>query len=514
MLHRMIRTLARRPLWLAAGLALALQLDQRWHFPNLYLDTEVQMGAAASWLAGRGFASPEAAPDAPENIRYRSARIFMPGYAAVLAGFRLAGAGWLQAVWLADALSLLVLLSAMAVLLSGWGGAGEGWRAMGLLYLGASPAPLHYLPGSDLLMLSLFAWMAVCLLRERHAAALLLALACAWARSAGLVLLALPLLWLLMRRPLPAAKRAVLLAAASLGALLSTRLWSAGEESLLDQAGFQLFPAHWRWWEPLGWKAFIYYGQPHELQLAALHPAAPGLLRAAGWAATLLLGWIWLQGWRAAPALRAPVRLTLLVLGLICGMLGALSLLSPPETWNDAGFWTYVMETRYYAPALLLIVALSFALAGWESRFPGRLLLRAALLPVLCSMLLLSAAVHVLARAAPERLPVVARSPAAQLYRLLEAELPPGEPAWVCSPLDTRIADALGAAMLPWAAAQDSLLRLPSVHLYVWIPDSLAGRGSIPYLDNNPLRMNVLNGNGWQLLHLPPETLHAEEKLN
>ena len=57
-------------------------------------------------------------------------------------------------------------------------------------------------------------------------------------------------------------------------------------------------------------------------------------------------------------------------------MLLFFSLTSPPESWNEKGFWTFVMETRYFVPTMLLMLILFFIQAFKVENWKGQKLLR------------------------------------------------------------------------------------------------------------------------------------------
>jgi hypothetical protein len=163
----------------------------------------------------------------------------------------------------------------------------------------------------------------------------------------------------------------------SLGLALLFQWWRAGQESLTDLVQPAWFPAHLLEMEPFLFKTFFYYGLPHEQALSAFSPVLYQSLQVIAYGMSGLFLLIWLgslgrKNWRNA--LPKPLQLWgylgLVNLLLTVGMLSYLSLRIPPENWNWGGFWTFVMEPRYFAPIMGMWLLYAFGLAaawfrGW-----------------------------------------------------------------------------------------------------------------------------------------------------
>ncbi|GAB4423846.1 MAG: hypothetical protein OHK0039_40700 [Bacteroidia bacterium] len=346
-------------------LVLLLRAEQRYFYRNLYLDTQVQL--VATWHDALGHGQITLHPD-PADLSVavaKSERIFMPGYGqAVYAVFRLTG-DWLAAAYLVDVLALALALGALAMLaryLSLQGPLLLAW----LLFLALAPAPWQYLAASDLLGLGLFLWAAVALCYRPGLVGGLLALAllgaATWVRAAYLGLLPLVPLYLLRDLRL---RPWLVLGAAAAALALALLAWQMQGDSFAKPQQPGWYFAHLRHIDPFPFKAFFYYGLPHEVALAARSPLAATLLRIAAplLSLALLAGAAYLSLRRGGRERRLG-RLSALTLALVLAMLAWLSLRWPPETWNWTGHWTFVMETRYYAPAMCLLLVLLFGLAA------------------------------------------------------------------------------------------------------------------------------------------------------
>jgi hypothetical protein len=371
--------------WLLLLLALGLRIEHRYAYRNFFLDTEVQLAGAWQLMQGRGFCVPSVDPDDPCTTVYAPIRVFMPGYAhVVLPWLRLTRDPY-QAVFALDVLSLCLLFGAIHGLFWRMTGQAHSLAARwGYVFLALSPAPLHYLTASGLWSLSLLAWAwwllwppplqpagkeAWLLARLRWLAALGLCVLAAWSRTAYLPLVLLPIgAWLWQRVGLRAwawSDAGWLLPATGLG------LWwllhgSPVLEAHQNTQAQAWYPAHLRWIEPVALKTFVYYGAPHEAALGAWHP---WLLAGGRTLAHLLSLALWLVALRGAWQARGDRSamtfngLWLLTAGAVLLLLGQQSLTNPPETWNAAGFWTYLAEPRYYAPLMLGLMLWLFVLA-------------------------------------------------------------------------------------------------------------------------------------------------------
>lgn len=117
------------------------------------------------------------------------------------------------------------------------------------------------------------------------------------------------------------------------------------------------FPGHLLHMDPFPLKSFFLL----ELVEKNLPASMVFLLRPAAWTVSLiLLGMLALHYFRGGH--RKFLSLVFMTVGLNVAMLSYYSLKNPPQSgWID--WWTYVQETRYYAPAMLLIQVALFAAA-------------------------------------------------------------------------------------------------------------------------------------------------------
>lgn len=407
-----MRHSARSFTWLLLLLALALRIEHRYAYRNVFLDTEVQAAAAWQLMQGRGLVTPQVAADLSQTD-YVPLRVFMPGYAQALRPWLWLTRDPYWAILALDVLSLVLVFGAMPVLLRQLTGTWHSRAARWLyVFLALSPAPLHYLTSSGLWSLSwlMVAWVSWLLAEEqpawRRGAWSLLALGCcllaAWSRSAYLPLVGLPLaLWGWSRRW--NWREGLLLALAT-----ALGLWLVLHDSPVLGAyaatqGPSWYPAHLLRVEPFALKAFVYYGLPHEAALQARAPALYGLGKAAAHLLSLTLWLLALRGaWltRHNPTRWAFHGLWLLSGAAVLATLAYQSLRHPPESWNEIGFWTYLMEPRYYAPLMLGLLLWLFVWAdqaprdGWRNAL--RLWLLAATLAAYSYPLWLKLRLHLL----------------------------------------------------------------------------------------------------------------------
>jgi hypothetical protein len=363
-------------------LAWGLRVEHRYHYRNWFIDTEVQLTASAQWWMGHGYSVPMADPSDLSQTHYEPSSVFMPGYGWLVLPFFEWLDDWLLAALWSYALAMALMLIAIHLIWRQQRLQHDQWPYLAyLLFVGFSPAPWHYLTDAGQWSLTAFAWAVLALLhagpssRRRHAGTLLaigFLAGGALIRYAYLPYLLLPaLLWTLPRHQLSERWRSLVLAGTS--GLLGLGLiwgWRVSTLSYLPGEGGESgwFPHHLLALDPFPFKAFFYYGIPHELTLAEWAAWLPLWLRRVATTASLVIlltgVYLWFN-WRSrdgfpARQRRRLLRLFVFTLLLTLGMLGYLSLRTPPQSWNWTGFWTYVMETRYYAPLLWLIGLITF----------------------------------------------------------------------------------------------------------------------------------------------------------
>ncbi|RMG25692.1 MAG: hypothetical protein D6730_10505, partial [Bacteroidetes bacterium] len=339
-------------------------------------DRNTQLLAASQLLQGHGLSTVHADPQDLSRRVYKGVRAWPPGYSLAVLPFYLLSGDWL----LADKLLGMLVLGLIF-----WGlhlhwrllapQAAGAYRAF-FLFLAISFTPFYYTGSSDELALACWLFGMYFLLRTQlgsgramPALALLLLSLAALMRYAYL-----PLMWMCLLLWLWHARRsqqlslwpAATAAGLALGvtALLLLLLLPGAEavetgRAILQWPG-QVYLSNWWKWDAFPLKAFAYFsaeGLLHKLpQLArwewALHAVV--LLTSAF---VLLACLAALRACMQLPSPRRPVHqlAALLFGGSLLGvlaLLGGLSLLHPPELHDGQRLWTYVMETRYYAPLL------------------------------------------------------------------------------------------------------------------------------------------------------------------
>ena len=377
------------PALLAVALLLALLaqgLRSYVFYSHTNADRLVQVEVARHLAAGRGWVRAVPAPDDLAAVTYRPEAGWPPGYALLVWPLHALSGDWFTAVAGGDALGLVLLFAGLWRLLRQL----PGWRGAELAALAAAWglgwAPWAYLGSTGL-------WAGAALLHALAAlgrprwleAGLWLSLAILMRYAAYPLALLLPLAAGLAPRPRPWG-RAGLATALAVGPTLAFQLLMPVAGSLYENPRLETartwFPEHLLRMDVFPVKALVYLhppklaaalGLPEGLVTLALWGLAAGVLVSAAWAWRRLprgLAWTW-----AATA------------ALTIGPLVVLSLRVPPEVWGPAARWTYVMESRYYLPVMLLLPVLLVQAAG---RAPGRRgwLARACLLLLLGGSLL------------------------------------------------------------------------------------------------------------------------------
>lgn len=499
--------------WLLLLGAWLLRIEHRYAYRNFFLDTEVQVAGAWQMMQGRGFTQPELAANDLSETCYEPIEVFMPGYAQTLLPFLWLSQDPYRAVLWLDGLSLLLLFGALHVLFRQLTGRSDSLAERWTYgFLALSPAPLHYLTASGLWCLSLLAWawcsMSLNTRNEKRKArgetswlqagalncwlALALCLWAGWSRTAYLPLCCLPLgywLWQSYRaRSGPWWQGLALMVgtALGLGLILSQ---SPVLAAYAAKTSAQWYPAHLLRVEPFALKAFVYYGVPHEVAWArrlpmlwpwvkaAAHLLSSSLLAFAGW-----LAW----RYRAEARRMAFFYLWLLSSAAVLAMLTYQSLRHPPETWNQLGFWTYLMEPRYFAPLMLGLVIWLFASLPQRPQGRAEKLLWAWLLIATLAAysypLWLKIRLHLLDQSQGTFLV----DPAPDLLHTAQAVMDTAtHPLRVINPLSGRTVEMVGLPQIE-PADWDSLAQQATSQPIYLLSDSLQAH-QIPQLDWQPL---------------------------
>ncbi|MEM6342419.1 MAG: hypothetical protein AAF927_01015 [Bacteroidota bacterium] len=345
-----------------AILSLWARIDHRYHYRKLNPDTEIIMAMAAHIEQGRGGVLDhwnEKDIAKPIVLEQRAA---MPGYAYLLLMVNELTDDWLRAAWGIEVAAIVAFFAAVVF-----------WfrRLMGetatvelgvcLLLLGFSPAPLHYFPTTDMLSLTAFIWGAYALYRiqDRLLGASLLALLglslaisfrYAYLALLGLLPLTLAFNWWQKKN-----RVSLIVMLSSIPAVLMVAALLLGfkglEGSMTDAVTQQWYPEHLVWLEPFPFKSFFYYGLPHELALDQYWSYGSLALKSL---AFLVSGWLVVRIIRFSDGFFNMI--FFLTMLMVVSLLIYFSIKVAPETWNQIAFWTFLMETRYYAAPMLLTV--------------------------------------------------------------------------------------------------------------------------------------------------------------
>ncbi|MEO0471585.1 MAG: hypothetical protein AAF206_18285, partial [Bacteroidota bacterium] len=271
---------------------------------------------------------------------------------------------WVQAGWYLDLVALCICLLGFHLLF--WQQTGRhdhiGYRWF-LVFVAFSPAPIHYLPSTDLLALSLFLLSVWGILSRKLWLSFPLLTMCAFLRYAYVPFFTLPVLFQLWQSRGEGKKliteTTVYSAFSGLIAglfVLNTR--NFGDESFL-QSPSGWYPANLLHLDPFPVKSLVYYGLPHERQLQSVLPFTQWLIPLIAWLGSIFLV-VWLMR-SHGPKFNAFQRMWILVSGTILAMLAFLSVSWPPEDWNEIGFWTFLMETRYYIGSMGIMLVILFS---------------------------------------------------------------------------------------------------------------------------------------------------------
>ncbi|MEO1418769.1 MAG: hypothetical protein AAFW00_26045 [Bacteroidota bacterium] len=381
------RILGPIPWYVLLVFAFIMRVEHRVHFPNIYLDTQVQMVLADRMLAGESWALPRIDTTVQAwQIVEEDMHRFVPAYAWGMAGIYQVTENWVQAAIGVDILGLILIFWGLHMIFYHWGRVGGLGYKMWWIFLALSPAPLHYLTGSGILALGFFLVGLACWIREwehrRLSVLLIVGLVCIvlsiWVRAAYLPLLGVVplvyfyqfqwrqaiLIWGLM------AISGVILAA-GVGLMI---VWQSQGPSYLPGQSQGFFPSHLLYIDPFPLKSLIYWGVPHEQQLYQIHLGWVWGLRVLAWVISLGLC---VQLYRILRGLSRDWQVLVGCLILLnVGSLIYLSLVWPPENWNWIGFWTFVMEPRYFVPSMILMAVLWFGHSFDGISFPQKKMLR------------------------------------------------------------------------------------------------------------------------------------------
>ena len=387
-----------RPMWWFSGWLMlgCLILLQGIRFATFYsleghVDISFQLHAAANLEAGFGYTLSEVKEANLDNIQYAPLIGWPPGYSVLALTMKKLTGDWLIAARFIRGLALLVVLLLGAWLWKMIRGdrlhGREGWILVALY--GLNFAPFYYPEVTGLICFALLLLATGAWLRSQQASKpwpwLVLASVAMgltpWFRFAYLPLLAIlpaTMLWLgggktllgfFQKKTAPIKiawlRKGGVSALIELLLFLPLYLHQQAQTGALSHLAYRpkvesLDLGKLLHFDPFPVKAFL-YADPSVV--ADRYGEGLGLLANLGFAfcslAVLLV--LVVKLWRKPDRLRIPA---FMLLGIPVLMLTYLSLRYPYEGVLDGGVWTYVQETRYYLPAMLVIhlVFLSFLL--------------------------------------------------------------------------------------------------------------------------------------------------------
>ncbi len=347
---------------LVAILSLWARIDHRYHYRKLNPDTEIIMAMAAHMEQGRGGVLDHWNENDIAKPIVLEQRAAMPGYAYLLLLVNKFAGDWLKAAWWIEIGAILLFFSAVIF----WfrrlmGESATIELGLCLLLLGFSPAPMHYFPTTDMLSLTAFIWGAYALycIQDRLILASLFALLAlsaaisfryAYLPLLGLLPLTLAFHWWQKREKL--SLRATLISIPAIVVAAALLLGFKGlEGSMTDVVSQEWYFEHLLWFEAFPFKSFFYYGLPHELVLDQYWIHASLSLKII---AFLISAYLAVRIIRFSDGLFNVIFFLTSLLVIL--LLSYFSIKVAPENWNQIGFWTFLMETRYYAAPMLLVV--------------------------------------------------------------------------------------------------------------------------------------------------------------
>ena len=345
-----------------------IRCTYRAFFPNYYVDTEALVEAASAYQ-DHGKMEYTFSPTDDQPPMIIPLKGLPTGYAYLIVGMNHLTKKGKTSVFVLDCIALGIFLIAAFQLLKQIDTDTNKANLILLGYLGLSPTLLHPLPATDLFSLALL-MASICFLLTFHSAGILLGelllIATANIRFAYVPFCVIPLIvWGIFlwkyhsfskawRRLAPA----LILLFLYLGVGFLPKIIQ-GDLPFLDEQGGKIYVEHLLAMDTFPLKAFFYYNQTHLDFLSGGSPLITSSLQAIAYVLSLgILGlvireWInWSKG-TEKEASRAWLfgAISVTNIGLLCYM----SLLTPPERdWLD--FWTFVMDTRYFAPTQVLIL--------------------------------------------------------------------------------------------------------------------------------------------------------------
>lgn len=366
--------------WVTVGFILLffIKAEQRWYFPNMYLDTLAQAATYTNWEAGKGWVAYDS--DLAEKA---SMHRFPPVYPVLIGALNKFFGRWTLSIRLLDLLSLFVLFLAIDKVFRQH--LSQKWEVDMLLFMAFGLAPFQYATGSGLLALAFFWWGIWNLLRYNNGLAknllgsvLLFGLAI-WVRPAYLpfaAVIPLYLLWKGWDTREQIQWKALWLSSICLALICFFMLYwqQLGPNLMPKQMGF--FPQHLLELSPFFLKSLFFWSWPQEFAVKEWMGGGFGMVKALIGVINLI---VLVYGFRSVltthtRTFKPYMRISLLVLVLNVSFLCFLSLTKPAERWNAGNLWTYVAEDRYLLPLMSVLLLWVFIQMGTQKWL--RLLIR------------------------------------------------------------------------------------------------------------------------------------------
>lgn len=353
-------------LFIAFVLVFAIKAEQRWHFPNIYLDSLAQAATFTNWTKGLGWVAFD------EDLGVQgSMHRFPPLYPLCIGSINYLFRQWTISIRVLDLLSILFILLGLDAIFRRF--LGRKWEWGTLVYLGVGLAPLQYATGSGLLALALLLWAIVYLLfypnkgtKGLFLSVLLLGLSI-WVRPAYLPFAGLIPLFFLWKKYFLREKISWLHGGTALSGLaivcMGMLYWQSLGPNLMPRSG-GLYPAHLLQTSPFLVKTLLFWSWPQEILLQNSSPllfkVLKGLLGLVNLGLLVGLLVVMFQTRSGKEGRLAGISLGVIFLNV--SFLLYLSLTQAPEHWIEGHPWTYLKEDRYFLPAMTLSLLWFFML--------------------------------------------------------------------------------------------------------------------------------------------------------
>jgi hypothetical protein len=357
------------PVWILFGGGWLIQAAHRSLFRQAYVDSDVHL-ALARQVLDRGAARLAVIEGTdPTVVNLVPMPDLMPGLTWLLAGWwKILGDPYL-ALLVSDLTALGALFFLIYKTYRHFSPQTTPWALA--FFLATSLTPWRFLSSSDILALALYGWAVWFSFRwhgSQRTSHLLFALACSFlaffVRYAYLPMMgALPLALGFAMSWQPLKNRVLPLGLWLAGALLLGGGWFFWEK--ISGSGTYLYGGEAAWYpqnllalDPFPVKSLLYLNWSHVSAAAGYLGVPFSALNAILWlisiAGVAFAGWVAFTHRKSDGRLWLGARFWAGLAVVNTAMLMYLSLRNQSQSWNEGGFWTFVMETRYFAPVLLV----------------------------------------------------------------------------------------------------------------------------------------------------------------